>query len=84
LKCGKLLRAALWVSHNSTASATTTGPLFDYQTALFSVDKKHIDGAVVAEAAEEEPTGPRPFAHAELLAIDATLTGHHLAAYIDA
>ena len=33
----KTLRAALRVSHISTAAATTTGPLFDYQMALFSI-----------------------------------------------
>lgn len=32
-----------------------------------------INGAVVGEAAEEEPKGPRPFAHAELLAIEAAI-----------
>lgn len=32
-----------------------------------------VDGAVVGEAAEEVPQGQRPFAHAELLAIEAAI-----------
>lgn len=32
-----------------------------------------LDGTIVGAAAEEEPMGPRPFAHAELLAIEAAL-----------
>jgi hypothetical protein len=32
-----------------------------------------LDGKVVGEAAEEVPNGPRRFAHAELLAIEASL-----------
>ena len=32
-----------------------------------------IDGASVGEAAEEAPRGQRPFAHAELLAIEASM-----------
>jgi tRNA(adenine34) deaminase len=30
-----------------------------------------LDGQVIAEAEEQTPAGPRPFAHAELLAVDA-------------
>lgn len=32
-----------------------------------------LDGEVVGEAAEEVPNGPRRFAHAELLAVEASL-----------
>lgn len=39
-----------------------------------------MDGVVVGEAAEEVPRGPRPFAHAELLATEAAIraTGSRL------
>jgi tRNA(adenine34) deaminase len=30
-----------------------------------------LDGVVIAEAEEQTPAGPRPFAHAELLAVEA-------------
>jgi tRNA(adenine34) deaminase len=32
-----------------------------------------LDGAAIAEAAEETPAGPRPFAHAELLVVERAL-----------
>jgi tRNA(adenine34) deaminase len=33
-----------------------------------------LDGKILAEAEEETPVGPRPFAHAELLAVEAVFT----------
>lgn len=32
-----------------------------------------LDGVAIAEAAEETPAGPRPFAHAELLVVEQAL-----------
>lgn len=33
-----------------------------------------LDGIMIAEAAEESPAGPRPFAHAELLVVEQVLS----------
>jgi tRNA(adenine34) deaminase len=36
-----------------------------------------LNGVVIAEAAESVPNGPRPFAHAEFVAVEAALMAHH-------